>query len=58
MVPATDRENQFGGIGHSMRKKQDEWRFYVDYRELNKKLVVISYPLPMIGDIPTYLNGS
>lgn len=40
-----------------VRKKNDEWRFCVDYRMLNKNLADITWPLPLIGDILTYLNG-
>lgn len=40
-----------------VRKKNNEWRFCVDYRRLNQKMKDIAYPLPLIGDILTYLIG-
>lgn len=40
-----------------VRKKNDEWRFCVDYRKLNLTLKDMAYPLPLIGDILTYMNG-
>jgi hypothetical protein len=40
-----------------VKKKEGEWRFCVDYRKLNEKVVSNQYPLPLIDDILTYLNG-
>lgn len=40
-----------------VKKKTGDWRFCVDYRKLNSKLVDDKYPLPLIDDILTYLNG-
>jgi len=40
-----------------VRKKNDDWRFCVDYRRLNELIKSDSYPLPLIEDILTYLNN-
>lgn len=42
-----------------VRKKDDTWRFCVDYRALNATLTSgdENYPLPLIDDILSYLNG-
>lgn len=40
-----------------VRKKNNEWRFCVDYRKLNELVKDDPYPLPLIQDILSYLNG-
>lgn len=40
-----------------VKKKDGDWRFCVDYRQLNERLISNVYPLPLIEDILTYLNG-
>jgi Reverse transcriptase (RNA-dependent DNA polymerase)/RNase H-like domain found in reverse transcriptase len=41
-----------------VKKKNGEYRFCVDYRGLNKMLSDDSYPLPVIDDLLSYLEGS
>lgn len=40
-----------------VKKKNGEYRFCVDYRRLNERLLPIQHPMPLIDDILTYLNG-
>ena len=37
--------------GGSIKKKNGEWRFAVDYRELNKVTEPMSFPIPHISDV-------
>ncbi|KAJ8378776.1 hypothetical protein AAFF_G00236480 [Aldrovandia affinis] len=39
-------------------KKDDSWRFCVDYRRLNAVTRKDSYPLPRIDDALDYISGS
>lgn len=39
-----------------VKKPDNTWRFCVDYRKLNKKVITDSYPLPVIDDIILYLS--
>ena len=39
-------------------KKDGGLRICVDYRELNKRTIKDSYPLPLVGDIQSYLAGA
>lgn len=41
-----------------VRKKTGGWRFAVDYRGVNKVIKMDSYPLPVIDDVLSYLNGA
>lgn len=41
-----------------VRKKNDTWRFCVDYRRLNAVPKKDSYPLPRIDDALDYISGS
>ncbi|KAJ8713809.1 hypothetical protein PYW08_007429 [Mythimna loreyi] len=41
-----------------VQKPDQTWRFCVDYRKLNKKVITDSYPLPIIEDIMIYLSGA
>ena len=41
-----------------VKKKNGEWRFCVDYRLLNERLVPNHYPLPVIGDLHDSLRGA
>lgn len=41
-----------------VQKPDHTWRFCIDYRKLNKKVITDSYPLPIIEDIVIYLSGA
>ena len=41
-----------------VKKKSGDWRFCIDYRQLNTKLKLDVYPLPIINDVIDSLNGA
>lgn len=41
-----------------VKKPDGSWRFCIDYRKLNKKIVTDNYPIPVIDDIVSYLSGA
>lgn len=41
-----------------VKKRTGDWRFCVDYRNLNRLIKLDTYPLPVISDILTSLQGS
>lgn len=40
------------------QKKYGSWHFYVDYRELNKQVVLDKYPIPVIQEMLDELRGA
>ena len=41
-----------------VKKKDDTWRLYIDYRQLNKVTIRNKYPLPRIDDLFDQLQGA
>ena len=41
-----------------VKKKNKNWRLYVDYRALNKSTIPNRYPIPLVDDLLDELNGS
>jgi hypothetical protein len=41
-----------------VKKKNGEWRFCVDFRQLNERLIPDHYPLPLIRDVHDSLRGA
>jgi hypothetical protein len=40
-----------------VQKKDETWKLYIDYRELNKIIVRNRYPIPRIDDLLDQLKG-
>ena len=41
-----------------VRKKDNTWRFAIDYRSLNKITLPISYPLPTLEDVFDFIGNA
>ena len=41
-----------------VKKKDDTWRLFIDYRQLNKVTIHNKYPLPRIDDLFDQLQGA
>ena len=49
--------SKYGSPLHLVRKKDDDWRFCIDYRKLNEKTIRDEYPLPRMDDLMHIVAG-
>jgi len=51
-------DSPWAGPAVLVRKKDESWRFCMDFRRLNAVTIKDSYPLPRIDDALDYIMGS
>lgn len=53
----TEAQSHFASPVCLVRKSDSTWRFCIDYRKMNKNIMIESFPLPRIEDLLHQLHG-